>query len=650
MLRSMRLVLCTFLFLGLVTFLEEQTASKAAWLANGRATFAESLGQTRARLVNGAWQAVNDQAIQQNIELKNFNTVGQTLQNYLRAGEVSQIELVDDDCNLLARVPMAEKPLPAGCRPGAEQDVQPTLFWHRDSDAGPTLSVRIPKVIGGQRYLLVSHVVLDQAWLSAYPSLAWLVSNKHDFNLFEDSSRGLVWIDGFDDNHEPLATIRMAGWLSRIMPNFMHYSLEPRTVNSFWWLYLLTVISLAVVMGRESVYQKQDHEKRVKIRDWIRERCATNTFRNLKIADRGDDWFGVATQMQSMIDRVSEQKQTQVRLLKERQEQLSLGAVQRDREISDLQERLAGMSDLSSLKEQLQHSTESFLGKMEDVRDLCETMFDIASSGLAKRTKELNDFCGRWKAGVADESHRERGARKFFRSLSESAGSKPGRTKLDDELDTLSDLASTTLDQSLNLAMLTRQTLAELESGVQVAALWHGLAMRDSQRERTADWVACLTAAQRLVAADTRYATLTFERLPATNSPEETYPPVAKVAMISGMFHLYMALLSDVKVNAITLPIVLRQKRFHDHGTIILSLPQPAADVADAAPGRSQSYHLELAKAIFAPLRIRVAFLPPTVAGVPVALTWTLPGKEVDVTAKETTQPSKPASESRVNL
>ena len=631
MLRSMRIVLGSLILLGIVAFLEQQTTSKISWLASGRSMFTEVLGQTRARLVNGAWQAFNDQAIQQNIELKNFNTVGQTLQNYLRAGEVSQIELVDGDCNLLARVPTSERPLHAGCKSGAVEDAKPGLFWHRDAEGTPTLSVRIPKQIAGKKYQLVFHVVLDQAWLSAYPHLAAMVGARHEFNLFEDSSRGQVWVDGFDENHEPLATIRVAGWLSRVMPNFMHYSLEPRTVSSFWWLYLLCIAALASALTKEGVQARQDLEQRGKIREWIRERCATNAFRNLKIVERGHDWLGLSTQMQSMIDRIMDQKQAQVRLLKERQDQLSLGSVQRDREISELQERLAGMSDLSSLKEQLQHSTQNFLGKMEDVRELCETMFDISSAGLAKRSKDLQEFHARWKTGVADESHRERGARKFFRTLSESAGIRPGTTKLDDELDVLGELTSATLDQSLHMAMLSRQVLAELESGVQVAALWHGLAMRDSQRERTCDWVSCLTTAQRLVAADTRYATLSFERLPMVSAPEETYTPVAKVAMTSGMFHLYMALLSDVTVDAITLPIVLRQKRFHDHGTLILSLPQPAADVADAGPGRSQSYHLELAKAILAPLGIKVAFLPPTVAGVPVALTWTLPGKDIDV-------------------
>lgn len=630
MLKSMRVVLSSFILLGLITFIEQQTASKVSWLGAGRTTFTDALGQTRARLVNGAWQVVNDQAIHQNIELKNLNTVGQTLQNYLRAGEVSQIELVDSDCNLMARVPTSDRPLHAGCRSGTGVDIKPGLFWHRDSEGIPVLSVRVPKVVGGRPYQLVAHVVLDQAWLSAYPFLAAIVA-RGDFNLFEDSSRGLLWADGFNENHEPLATIRVGGWLSRLMPNFMHYSLEPAAVNSFWWLYVLCGLAIFSLITRESVNVRRDKDQREKIRDWIRERCSTNAFRNLKIAERSDDWFGVATQMQSMIDRILEQKQTQVRLLKERRDQLSFGAMQRDREISELQERLAGMSDLTSLKEQLQHSTENFLGKMEDVRELCETMFDVASSGLAKNSKEMHGFYSRWKTGVADESHRERGARKFFRSLSESVGSKPGKTKLDDELDVLGTLTSTTLDQSLHMAMLTRQVLSELESGVQVAALWHGLAMRDTQRERTSDWVSCLNAAQRLVAADNRYATLAFERLPIMNSPEETYPPVSKVALISGMFHLYMSLLSDVTINAITLAIVLRQKRHQDQGTIILSLPQPAAEIADAGPGRSQSYHLELAKAIFAPLGIRVAFLPPTVAGVPVAMTWTLPGKEVEV-------------------
>ena len=627
MLRSMRIGLLFFVLLGVVTFFEQHIASRIAWLVHGRALFTEVLGQTRARLVNGAWQAVNDQAMQQNIEMKNINTVGQTLQNYLRAGEVSQMELMDADCNLLARVPTSDRSMLTGCR--SDEAVKPTLFWHRDADGAPTLSVRIPKIVGGKQYQLVAHVVLDQAWLSAHPSLAALVG-RGNFSLFESSSRGLVWSDGVDAAGESLATIRVSGWLSRILPNFMRYSLESRS-PSFWWLYVICALAFSIGLVQEGIIARRDLELRERLREWIQKKCSTGALRDLKIAERGNQWFGISTQMQAMIDRILDQKQTQVRLLRERQDQLSMGAVQRDREISELQERLSGMADLASLKEQLQHSTQNFLSKMEDVRELCENIFDVSSSGLAKHSKELHEFYSRWKVGVADESHRERGARKFFRSLSETASVRPGKTKLDDELDSLGELTSATLDQSLHMAMLARQVLSELESGVQVAALWHGLAMRDGQRERTCDWVSCLIAAQRLVAADTRYATLSFEKLPTVGAPEETYPSVAKVALVSGMFHLYMSLLSDVTVSAISLPIVLRQKRFHDHGTVILSLPQPAADIADAGPGRSQSYHLELAKAILAPLGIKVAFLPPTLAGVPVALTWTLPGKELEM-------------------
>ncbi|MCX6127311.1 MAG: hypothetical protein NTV34_21530, partial [Proteobacteria bacterium] len=345
-----------------------------------------------------------------------------------------------------------------------------------------------------------------------------------------------------------------------------------------------------------------------------------------------EGWDKVSLAIEAKMDRLLEQRQLKWNMMRERQDQLILGAVQRDRQIGELQERLAAMSDLASLKEQLQHSTGSFLKKMEDVRELCENMFDLASEGLAKQSKELHELAMRWKNGIDDQNHRERGARKFLRSLSETASTRPGLTKLDDELDSLSALTGSAMDQSLHLAMLSRQALCELESGVQVAGLWLGLSMRENERERTCDWMECLLAAQKLVGAEARYSTLSFETLPRLASPEDTYPPVARVALVSGLFHLYMALLTEESLESIKSPILLRQKRLSDQGTMIFSLPPRANDVSEGDLGRGQAYHMELAKAILAPLKIRAAFLPPNFAGVPVALSWQLPVKSVDVT------------------
>ncbi|MCX6117145.1 MAG: hypothetical protein NT027_06365, partial [Proteobacteria bacterium] len=344
-----------------------------------------------------------------------------------------------------------------------------------------------------------------------------------------------------------------------------------------------------------------------------------------------DSWGVLVAAISRYGEKIASQKEIQIRLMKDRLDKTTQAVVERDRHLSDLQEKLTGMSDLASLKEQLQHSSSSFLNKMQEVRSHCEDIFDLASKGLATSGKGLQEFTKRWQAGVEDSFHKERGARKFFRTLSETPGSRVGLTKLDDDLSDLVTLSSSALDQTLHIAMLSRQVLAELEEGVQVAALWQGLAMRDFQKDQTCDWRDCLNAAQRLVGADGRYGSLTFESMPNVQNPEELYLPITKVSLISGFFHLYMALLADVTIDAISMPIVLRQKRISDQGTIIFSLPHPAHDVADSAPGRGQQYHMEIAKAILGPAGVRVSFLPPTVAGVPVAVMWPLPTRQVEI-------------------
>jgi len=631
--QAIRILPAVFTASAALLTLENYMIYKAERYAHARTIFAESVAQTRARLVNGAWQAAVDPSIAHHIALNNLNTVAQSLQSYVRAGEVTQIEVIDRDCNLIVRASVQSKPVASGCRANQAAPDHPVLRWQSSSEDVPVMTVSIPQVIGQKPVMFLAHLVLDQGWISAHPELSGMIQ-RSDFSLNESSSRGLLWEEGPALNGDSVLRFYVGGWARRFLPNLKLYGLE--VSRDAWWLALLLLGSnILVACMQHLIGTRRDDQLRVGLLEWLR----THTDWNKDLATQSyspevhHSWEPLLEMIRIRLDRLFDQKQIQTKMMRERYDQLTLAAVERERQMARLQEQLAAMADLASLKEQLQHSTSSFLKKMQDVRELCEDVFDICSEGLVKQGRDLSDLVLRWKTGMKDSHHPERGARKFLRSLSETPGKQPGSSKLDDDLAELSLLTSATRDQALHMAMLSRQALSELESGVQVAALWLGLSMRENERERTSDWTECLLAAQKLVGAETKYSMLTFERLPQLSSPDEMYPPVARIALVSGLFHLYMALLADVDIAAVHLPIVLRQKRLSGQGTMVFSLPQPAHEIADGAPGRGQSYHMELAKAILAPLGIRTAFLPPTIAGVPVALTWVLPNSQVDVSS-----------------
>ena len=221
-------------------------------------------------------------------------------------------------------------------------------------------------------------------------------------------------------------------------------------------------------------------------------------------------WKEIVSTARALISSKDEQRGHQLRLMHERVEKVTTRLRERDLEIAELENKLAGMSDLASLQEQLQHTTTSFLRQISQMREVCENIYDVATSGLTQQAKSLHAFCARWKEGLSQGTSREMAARKFFRHLVESKGSIPGWSKLDEDMRELDQLTASTLDQSLNTAMLARQVVSDCESAAKLAALWRGIACRD-RAEKTSEWVNCLLAAQKLVSADDKFQAMRFE-------------------------------------------------------------------------------------------------------------------------------------------
>jgi hypothetical protein len=161
-----------------------------------------------------------------------------------------------------------------------------------------------------------------------------------------------------------------------------------------------------------------------------------------------------------------------------------------------------------------------------------------------------------------------------------------------------------------------------------MALLWHGIAVRD-QTVKSPDWIKSLAAAQKLVNADDRFKSVEFQMLPQLGNPEEIYPSVSSSALVSGFFHLYLALLSDADPSTLSAPMVVRQKRSNEQGTIILSLPARQTGRVNDCVSRQMMYHVDMARKLLSGCGLKVTVLPPTVAGHPVGISWILPSKAV---------------------
>lgn len=626
MMRVIRLLPVAFIFTGLVTFVDRGFNDEMRKLASIRDQFTSAVSDAKGRVGAVSWAAISDAQMQQNFEMGNINTVTQSLQGYVRPGEVTQMDVLDSECNLVARVPQGGKPVAELCQ--TVKLGKPALFWQVNDQNEAVLVSVVSRAMAGKMIFVASQLVFDHGWLSLHPGLAVLQSNR-DIAINSPGSGAVLWKEGKLPDGRFALQLSVDGWIYRVMPELTGLALAPRR-ESFWVLFGALGIVIVLVLTQIAAGSRKDELERASLEAWIREHQL------LKSQASGQEnapvmaWKEIVSTARALISSKDEQRGHQLRLMHERVEKVTKRLRERDLEIAELENKLAGMSDLASLQEQLQHTTTSFLRQISQMREVCENIYDVATSGLTQQAKSLHAFCARWKEGLSQGTSREMAARKFFRHLVESKGSIPGWSKLDEDMRELDQLTASTLDQSLNTAMLARQVVSDCESAAKLAALWRGIACRD-RAEKTSEWVNCLLAAQKLVSADDKFQAMRFEMLPQLGSPEDMYPAVSNAGLISGFFHLYLALLYDADVAAITLPMVVRQKRFKDQATIILSLPARQAGQIPESPSRQMLYHVDLAKQILSGCGLKVSVLPPTVAGYPVGLTWSLPQKVTQV-------------------
>lgn len=629
--RAIRLLPIAFVFTAAMTIVDRGFNDEMQRLAGMRSQFASAVGETRGRLSAIAWTALSDPQIQQNFELGNINTVSQSLQTYIRPGEVSQIDLVDADCQLIARVPQAGKPINDLCQ--LIKSAKPMVLWQTNEQDDAVLVSVVSKQFDGKTVFAAAQVVFDQAWVSLFPNLGKLVSER-EMGFGFGAKGAQLWREGRMSDGRFALPLFVDGWIYRLVPNLTGLALKPQR-ESFWVLYGALGLLICIALIQVSAKDRQDENERQALESWVRENQTVKTADDHSGHAPILSWSEIVKLARSIVASKDEQRSQQMRLLRDRVESVTNRLRERDMEIAELEAKLVSMSDLASLQEQLQHTSASFLRQMNQMREVCENIYDVASSGLAIQAKSLSLFCARWKEGLSQGTNREIGARKFFRSLVETKGSFPGRSKLDDDMIELEQLTTGALDQSLNAAMLARQAVDDCESASKLAALWHGIATRDKS-EKTSDWGSCLISAQRLISADDKYQTMTFETLPQLGTPEEMYPPVTSAVMVSGFFHLYLGLLANTDLKAISLPLVVRQKRFKDQATIILSLPSKQHSETPESPSREMMYHVDLAKQMLSTHGLKVSILPPTVAGYPVGITWSLPRKEVTIVEQQT--------------
>lgn len=621
MIKPSKLLPIAFIFTGLVTLVDGAFNHEMSRLASIRQSFTSALGDARGRLTASLWAALSDGPIQQNLELGNMNTVTQSLQGYVRPGEVSQLDLYDSNCSLLTRVPQSGKPASGLCeiiRAG-----KPALLWDLNEQKEPILVAIASKQVAGKVVFASAQLVLDQTWLSLHHDLARLAASR-DLSM-SPSGGAELWREGLQKDGSYALTLHVDGWFYRLVPELTGLALIPIREN-FWIVYGALGVILLLAISETSAQARKDQGERALLEEWLGQQTILKNpgGGSSGQAQTSKSWPDLLCGVKTLVSSRDEQRTQQLRLMSERLDAVTSRLREREMESVELKRRLADMSGLASLQQQLRHTTASFLIEMSNIREVCETIYDLVHAGLVRQAKELSVFVERWQAGINQGTNREMSARKFFRSLVEAPGVSTGGSQLDDDMKHLASITSGTMDQALHAGMLAKKVMDNCDAASQLTELWHGIADRDDAL-KSSNWGECLMTAQKLIRGDERYRELAFETLPPIANPSEMYPAVSKSALVSGFFHLYLALLSTADTKQLNLPIVVRQKRLKDQATIILSLPSRQNGGVVSTPPRHLSHQVEIARQILASSGLKVSVLPPTVAGHPVGMTWSLP-------------------------
>lgn len=585
--------------------LEKQAHQRLLELANARASYQLALAGTKSRLSALVGNVASDTVLQQSVNWRLQHSVQGALQGRLKEGGVDQIALFDKACNDLGHASLS-KALTLSCQ--TQQSVSnnsENYFWLSDTDTPILGLARRPAAGPASEGLVVATVHLDAAWLQASGDLSQIlttsdlaIGGKAGTIVFEESptaagaapplkatrmsDRLLLSAGGTRVATEgalvwgPLAGAFMgACWL------FMQGRQTRRRTERLLGEHLHWCRSVALVRETDS----EGPEARLELQSVLEK---TRQTVDSLLADKSD--------LTASLSQKNEALQGQVRQLA------------KDLETQRL--HLSQLAELDSLSVQLQRTSGAFLRKMLELREAAADLHSLMGQGLLGESKKLSAALMTWQTGIV-----ERGARKFIRSLAETASTTGTDTALDEQLQNLirmsqdiSSLASSGSEfaQSIDQAAVFAARLAEI---------WEGLSIRsdDSNCLSLLDPLEDAKALVKLEFADVRFVEQVAE------PPGFHLPKASRPAWTAAFYHLFLAMAEIAHDGDAVIASRLRL----DGGRRLLVL-QVTNVAGKSLPKRSenQARHMEIAKSILAPFGVTVAALPTLEGPFPVALSW----------------------------
>lgn len=611
-------------------------------LDEARKAYSESLTETRTQL-SGLMKGVSgDRVLAQNLGWRLSHSAKAALSAKLQKGGLDSLLLVDRNCRELGRATQGGS-VPT-C-PFKNDAPRPDRFqWIAGTnDRPPMLSLvsRMSEVRGEELYA-IGQVQLSADWLSLHPSLKQHVQRLDlEIGSIKPEAKGAVLAEEGVENGVALAALispnKLDRWLIR-----QPLDAGSHTNRLLWPCLLLAAAAAGAWWSRGR-------------QEWRAAEMLLNDFsvwcRTLTPLGDGVAIQPVLTngrrvslsQAQQFVSQALQVKIEAMRGLTVKRHALEDAVKQRDGEIQSLERRLSELAELDSLATQLLRTTGSFLSRMDEFHSRAEDMCDIVGGRLAEQSQVLGKMVRDWQQGIA-----ERGARKFIRALAEtpghgialSDGSEPsdasGSTLLDDELRRLGALATDISDLSVGASVESHTLVEGAAFAAQIAAFWHGLALRTDDEAPCLSLFEPIDDAQQLVKLEADFTNQPFSNL-LSEDEATLIPPIAKPVWGSALYHIYlcMAELADGSLA----PIATRLRVQDDKILLVVSLV--GQNAGQKQRSEREPHHLEVARSILAPFAIGLAVLPTLGGPYPVALSWDVSALSTKASATLSQLPTK---------
>lgn len=660
---NLQILLIVFLVVAAVGqvaagFLEERRQT----LARARTAYLSALTATKVQLSGSTRRLMADQALKQNLAWNLSHSVSAAMSGKLQKGSLDEAWIIDENCAELGRA-FVDHPTPFQC-PFKEDGALPqavlrgkSAFFWRMAGTHPALAVvqPFPATINiGQAKYAVGIVVLDDDWLQLYPGYRALaqdngLSHLPDRLLLQGAnteanaatttlttlkgptySGTLLAGEGVAATGLPLAPLTSAGLFDNMLAGQL--SADKPIKNPLLWPAILAGFAVScLTFARDRQRERQLARREAGLAERCRELLTAPAVSCLE-ADAAPPPIGPASAAlpaaaETLVLTAFRDKNKQLDLARARVEELNHEIAARAQDIERLSLRLAESAELDSLAMQMARTTEGFLAKADNLADAADKLSEALGGPIAEQSKILFNVLMEWQEGVS-----ERGARKFIRGLSETPGSQPGQTLLDEQIMALAMMAGEISDRAVNSSVNSHRLVEGASSLARIAGLWLGLANVYGEDARAAGDATSLSGplerALTLVRLDKRHVGLDFSaRLNDQDLPE--LPPVRDGAWVTALYHVLLALADSAPGGQIG----LRQRVEKDRVLLIAQLaPSIGASTALALPSQKSDrlpHHIEIARAVLAPFGISVQALPALDGPFPIALSWPLTAKQL---------------------